>query len=722
MKKINLLLILTIVSFSVFAQYNRYTLKEPIAKSSRINTPKLVKHFSKKDKAPKTFNVFWSEDFENGFPEGWTNTNNASDASIGTWVLTDSTYPGAYIQNLNEAHIYGNSAASDNTFMHFPIDYYHCTVNADGSVSDNGNISPVDGTLETPWIDVSSQEHVALRFATWFKLWDGGTISGVTYPGPSHWEVSISTDGTNWTDLSVREFGGIQVASRAFPPQKGDQVAYFHRNITSIINGADQIKIRFHVYNSISYFVSLDDIELFVPVANDVDLSDVYAVNTLSSKKGVMTTSSTFPDGTPGMYAAYNTNYSEVPYNILHKIHLGGYLYQNGLQADNVHLDFHIDSMEVSNVKNYSSSSAIQHFISGQDSILYSDTSHNFMSSPYFYNPELGDEFFTENNLLLDGIEYLFRYEASSTSEDDVPENNTQSLPYAQTLGRYSYHHKSSINANVGEHNILSNKEYFFPQQYGDAVLNDFDFFTDEAFKIYGVRVFIADDDIHNTYDAEGNGVAIEPIIYKLDFSEMPPSWEKLEIFGETYHKLTEEDQGKYVFLKFKSSDLDEYEFESGYYRVGFEVASYNVENGVKKGFAIGCDNDYRQARLHASYYADEQFKRLDIPGSLMIDAYTNLEQFEFDRDISTTQGTKIILSKKEDIKIYPNPSKGMLKITNVEGASIELYSITGSMIQVTQSKSQNTHIDLSNLKTGTYIIKVIKNNQLITKKINLIH
>ncbi len=722
MKKLTFFLILTMVSFSTFAQYNNYILEEPIAKSSRINAPKLVKHLHQNKNASETLNSFWSEDFENGFPEGWTNSNNATDESIGSWVLTDSTYPGAYIQDLNEAHIYGSSAPSGNKFMHFPIDYYHCTVNPNGSVSDNGNISPVDGTLETPWIDISEQENIALRFATWFKLWDGGLIGGVNYPGPAHWEVSISTNGNSWTTLNVREFGGIQVASREFPPQNNEQVAYFHKNITSLVNGAEQMKIRFRVYNTISYFVSLDDIELFVPASNDIALSDVYAVNTLGSKKGVMTTSSFLLNGAPGMYAAYNTNYSEVPCNIRHKVHLGGYLYQNGLQGDDVHLDFYVDSMDVANIRSYASSSTIQYFTSGEDSILYSDTSHNFINSPSFYNPELGYDFFEENDLLLDGIEYLFKYEASSINTDEVPENNTRSLPYAQTLGRYSYHHKSSINAYVGEHNLLSNKEYFFPQHYGDAVLNDFDFFTDEAFKIYGVRVFIANDAVHNTYDANGDGVQIAPVIYKLDFSSMPPSWVKFNISSEDgYRVLREEDQGKYIFLKFKSSDLDEYEFESGYYRVGFEVSDYNIENGTEKGFAVGCDGDYRQARLHASYYADDQFKRLSIPGSLMIDAYTSLEQFEFDKNISTTQDTKVPLSQKESIKIYPNPSHGLIKITNAENAKIELYSITGNMIQATQSKDQHTQIDISSLKTGTYIVKVIKHNKVFTSKINVL-
>lgn len=72
------------------------------------------------------------------------------------------------------------------------------------------------------------------------------------------------------------------------------------------------------------------------------------------------------------------------------------------------------------------------------------------------------------------------------------------------------------------------------------------------------------------------------------------------------------------------------------------------------------------------------------------------------------------------DVNIYPNPSNGNFNIdlNNSKGInSIEIYSIYGDKVFETSS-SESKPISVSNLKKGIYLIKVIQNDQTITKKL----
>ncbi len=72
------------------------------------------------------------------------------------------------------------------------------------------------------------------------------------------------------------------------------------------------------------------------------------------------------------------------------------------------------------------------------------------------------------------------------------------------------------------------------------------------------------------------------------------------------------------------------------------------------------------------------------------------------------------------DFEVYPNPSNGSFNIdfNNLnENNSIEIYSIYGDKVFETTS-SESKSISVSNLKKGIYLIKVIQNEETITKKL----
>ncbi|MEA3445097.1 MAG: T9SS type A sorting domain-containing protein, partial [Bacteroidota bacterium] len=72
-------------------------------------------------------------------------------------------------------------------------------------------------------------------------------------------------------------------------------------------------------------------------------------------------------------------------------------------------------------------------------------------------------------------------------------------------------------------------------------------------------------------------------------------------------------------------------------------------------------------------------------------------------------------------INIYPNPTTGILNIENAGNARIFIYNIIGEEIASIHAKSAIETIDLNQFAEGTYIVKVITENDVVSQQINLI-
>jgi len=88
---------------------------------------------------------------------------------------------------------------------------------------------------------------------------------------------------------------------------------------------------------------------------------------------------------------------------------------------------------------------------------------------------------------------------------------------------------------------------------------------------------------------------------------------------------------------------------------------------------------------------------------------------------ITPTLTSNPTISQAENVSIYPNPSSGIVTLTNVEGATIEVINLMGQIIKTVNSSYEVNNIDLSEFANGTYFVKVIKGNNVSTLKINLV-
>ncbi len=70
-----------------------------------------------------------------------------------------------------------------------------------------------------------------------------------------------------------------------------------------------------------------------------------------------------------------------------------------------------------------------------------------------------------------------------------------------------------------------------------------------------------------------------------------------------------------------------------------------------------------------------------------------------------------------EGVKIYPNPAKEILNIANAENSNIQVYDMLGKLILSRDNISINQELNVSNLSTGTYFIKISNERNVTTKK-----
>ena len=92
----------------------------------------------------------------------------------------------------------------------------------------------------------------------------------------------------------------------------------------------------------------------------------------------------------------------------------------------------------------------------------------------------------------------------------------------------------------------------------------------------------------------------------------------------------------------------------------------------------------------------------------------------EINYNISKANGIDLALSK--NINVYPNPTKGNIKITlsnNLQLKSVEVYNLTGEKVQAkTNINSDECMLNLETLHKGIYFVKINTPESSFTKKI----
>ena len=99
---------------------------------------------------------------------------------------------------------------------------------------------------------------------------------------------------------------------------------------------------------------------------------------------------------------------------------------------------------------------------------------------------------------------------------------------------------------------------------------------------------------------------------------------------------------------------------------------------------------------------------------------YYRLQQVDMDGKLSNSEVINVYRDVNgNQVSIYPNPTKGVLNVEcsllHQESTDIKLFDVSGRMVRNIQSSSLLTHIDMTALTTGMYVLQVSQNNHLIS-------
>jgi len=78
-------------------------------------------------------------------------------------------------------------------------------------------------------------------------------------------------------------------------------------------------------------------------------------------------------------------------------------------------------------------------------------------------------------------------------------------------------------------------------------------------------------------------------------------------------------------------------------------------------------------------------------------------------------------IENKNEVRIFPNPTTGIVNLIGVENfEQMQIFNIQGKLVK--NITSYTNQINMSNLSPGNYILKIISNKTVITKKLIIIN
>jgi uncharacterized repeat protein (TIGR02543 family) len=96
--------------------------------------------------------------------------------------------------------------------------------------------------------------------------------------------------------------------------------------------------------------------------------------------------------------------------------------------------------------------------------------------------------------------------------------------------------------------------------------------------------------------------------------------------------------------------------------------------------------------------------------------------EWYFDGDVVTgnitlyakwTTGTAIETVNTDKLQIYPNPTNGIVHISNADGAEIKVYSLNGELLL----RTRESRVDLSGYPSGVYLLRIGDETLKVVKK-----
>ena len=128
------------------------------------------------------------------------------------------------------------------------------------------------------------------------------------------------------------------------------------------------------------------------------------------------------------------------------------------------------------------------------------------------------------------------------------------------------------------------------------------------------------------------------------------------------------------------------------------------------KSITVGYDETTQHNTYENIAYIDKWYYISDTEGSFMVRLYACEQEPDDAVDTFTAN----------EIEMYPNPTTGIVNFNNVENATIEVFNMMGQVISRVEGANENASIDLSAVANGNYVVRIVKDGEVSTSKLNI--
>jgi hypothetical protein len=85
-----------------------------------------------------------------------------------------------------------------------------------------------------------------------------------------------------------------------------------------------------------------------------------------------------------------------------------------------------------------------------------------------------------------------------------------------------------------------------------------------------------------------------------------------------------------------------------------------------------------------------------------------------------TTAQLSVSAFELNSLKLFPNPSTGIITINTETSVNVNIVDVTGKVVFVANNVTKDKNIDLSGLQKGVYLAQISSENATTTEKIIL--